>query len=192
MREGLADPILDAQRIFRGVLDAMARPGRIATVPAPAELPPPLSAATAAVCLALLDFETPLWLDGAAASAAVIEYLRFHCGVPVVTAPGEAAFALAADPGGLPSLEAFAAGTDEYPDRSATLIVQADGLRAGIGRRLTGPGIAGAALLDVQGVPEDFWVMVRKNRDRFPLGVDLIVTAGCQVAALPRTTLVEG
>jgi alpha-D-ribose 1-methylphosphonate 5-triphosphate synthase subunit PhnH len=192
MREGLADPILDAQRIFRGVLDAMARPGRIAIVPAPAELPPPLSPATAAVCLALLDFETPLWLDGAAGSPAVIEYLRFHCGVPLATAPGEAAFALIADPGGMLSLESFAAGTDEYPDRSATLIVQAAGLRAGTGRRLTGPGIAGEALLDVQGIPEDFWRMCRRSRDRFPLGVDLIMTSGRQVAALPRTTLVEG
>lgn len=190
MLGGLADPVLDGQRIFRNVLDAMAHPGRVVTLPAPPELPPPLMAGAAAICLALLDFETPLWLDGAAATPGAIEYLRFHCGVPIVATPETAAFALIAEPGRMPPLEVFATGTDEYPDRSVTLIVQVERLQP-VGRRLRGPGIDGESSLGVEGVPEQFWAMLLKNQAMFPRGVDVLLAAGMLVAALPRTTRVE-
>jgi alpha-D-ribose 1-methylphosphonate 5-triphosphate synthase subunit PhnH len=191
VRVGLADPILDSQRIFRIVLDAMAHPGRILTLPPPLELPFPLSEGAAAACLAMLDFETPLWLDRVAASREVIDYLRFHCGVPVVPTPDAAAFALIADPEAMLPLEAFASGSDEYPDRSTTLILQVRVLKAGVGRGIRGPGIDGEGRLLVEGLPEHFWSMWLKNHASFPRGVDVIFTAGARVAALPRTVSAE-
>ena len=92
----------------------------------------------------------------------------------------------------MPPLSAFDAGTDEYPDRSATLIVQVRALIAGAGRRLTGPGIAGEARLEVDGLPESFWKWACDNHARFPRGVDVFMRAGQVLAALPRTTRVEG
>jgi len=91
----------------------------------------------------------------------------------------------------MPPLEAFDAGTDEYPDRSATVIVQVAALAAGAGKRLTGPGIAGEGRLSVDGLPERFWTGLRENHTRFPRGVDVILASPASVAALPRTTLVE-
>jgi alpha-D-ribose 1-methylphosphonate 5-triphosphate synthase subunit PhnH len=190
MRPGFADPVLDSQRTFRAVLDAMAHPGRVVTVNGPAG-PPPLGPAAAAVCLALLDYDTPLWLDAAAATAETIDYLRFYCGVPVVEAPGVARFALSADPGALASLDAFDAGTDERPDLSATLVLQVAGLGDEGGRRLRGPGIAGTTRLTVGGAPW-LWDAVRVNGARFPRGVDVLLCAGARLAALPRTVRVEG
>jgi alpha-D-ribose 1-methylphosphonate 5-triphosphate synthase subunit PhnH len=189
---GFADPVLDSQRAFRAVLDAIAHPGRIVTVAGPDAPPPPLGPASAGVCLTLLDFETPVWLDTVAATAPVRDYLRFHCGAPLVATPVDARFALIADPGGMPPLAAFDAGTDERPDRSATLVVQVRGLVSGTGRRLSGPGIDGQARLDVDGLPLEFWDAARANAARFPRGVDLLLCAGDRLAALPRTTRVEG
>ena len=191
MLPGLADPTLDSQRVFRSALEALSRPGRIVEVPAAITAPAPIHPATGAVCLALLDFDTPLWLDTAAARPEVVEWLKFHCGVRLAAEPESARFVLVADPERMPPLSAFNAGTAEYPDRSATLIVQVRALIGGTGRRLTGPGIAGDAHLDVAGVPESFWTWVSANHALFPRGVDVFLSAGQVIAALPRTTRVE-
>jgi alpha-D-ribose 1-methylphosphonate 5-triphosphate synthase subunit PhnH len=131
---GFADPVFDAQSVFRAVMDAMARPGAVQPVKAHAAPPAPLSATAAAVALTLVDHDAPLWLDPVlAGSRAVRAYLAFHTGAPVVEVPGEAAFALVADPLGLGALAEFAQGTQEYPDRSTTLIVEVDALSSDVG-----------------------------------------------------------
>ena len=186
---GFDEPVLDSQRTFRAVLEAMSRPGTVCTLDRIPAAPDPLSPASAAVCLALVDLDTPLWLDETAVEAAA--YLRFHCGCPVVEAPEAAGFALLADASRLPPLDRFPAGDPEYPDRSATLILQVAGLRAGEGRTLTGPGIDGAARLAVTGVDDAFWPAWTANRARFPLGFDVVLAAGDRLAALPRTTRIE-
>jgi alpha-D-ribose 1-methylphosphonate 5-triphosphate synthase subunit PhnH len=192
MLAGLADPTLDSQRIFRSLLEAMAHPGRIVDVAVEPQAPSPLHPAAAAACLTMLDFDTPLWLDEAAARPDAVEWLRFHSGAPIVSRPEAARFALIADPQGMPSPDTFDSGTAEYPERSATLIVQVQSLLGGTGRRLRGPGIADEARLEVAGVPDAFWTWMAANHALFPCGVDVFLSAGRVIAALPRTTEVEG
>src|ERR1700733_10878524 len=88
---GPADPVDDAQRIFRRVLDALAHPGRIVVVDAPAELPAgPFGRAAIGTALALLDFETSVWFDEAAET--IRPHLRFHCNCPAAASRDQAAF----------------------------------------------------------------------------------------------------
>jgi alpha-D-ribose 1-methylphosphonate 5-triphosphate synthase subunit PhnH len=144
-----------------------------------------------AICLALVDFETPVWLDRAGRTADVTAYLRFHCGCRIVDEPEQARFAIVVDARDMPDLDQFDPGTDEYPDRSATVIVQTGALLAGSGRRLTGPGIEAEAWLEADGLPDRFWESLCINRERFPQGVDVLLIAAASLAALPRTTRVE-
>ena len=188
MLAGLVNPVLDSQRVFRMVLDAMAHPGTVVEIPGPEAAPAPLHLAAAAVCLALVDFDTPLWLDAGAATEDTREFLRFYCGCPLVDAPRLARFALIAKAEAMPELSRFDWGTDESPDSSATLVVQVSALTSGQGRRLTGPGIDGESLLEVEGLPSRFWSGRRENHALFPRGVDVLLTAGRRLAALPRTT----
>jgi len=189
---GLADAVADSQMIFRAVLDAMAHPGRIVEVPGPLDVPPPLHPAAAAVCLVLADLETSLWLDRTARTSAAVEFLRFHSGVVIVDTPAAAGFALIADTASMPALAEFPQGTDEEPERSATLIIQVASLDATGGRRLTGPGIESEARLRAGGLPSTFWSEIRDNQAAFPRGVDLMLVAGARLAALPRTTRADG
>lgn len=191
MLPGLADPVLESQRIFRVLLDALAHPGRIVVMPGPDSSPAPIHGAAAAICLALVDHETPLWLDAAAARGGMAEFVRFHCGCQVVEAPEQARFAVVSDPDAMPPLARFDIGTDEFPDRSATVIVQTRGLSEGPGRRLTGPGIAGESRLEVSGLPASLWRALDANHALFPRGVDVLLTDGARLVALPRTTKVE-
>jgi alpha-D-ribose 1-methylphosphonate 5-triphosphate synthase subunit PhnH len=192
VRGGLADPVLDSQRIFRAVLEAMSHPGRVVSLGLEGGPLPPLHPATLAICLALADFETPLWLDAAGRTAEVSAHLRFHCGCPLVDDPARARFAVVAAPAAMPEIDRFDPGRAEYPDRSATVIVQARTLAGGTGRRLSGPGIGSDGRLEVDGLPARFWEGLRANHDRFPRGVDVLLTAGTSLAALPRTTRVDG
>lgn len=189
---GFSDPVRGAQSVFRQVMWAMASPGEVREVtgiPAP---PLPLSIGAAALVLTLADFETPIWLDPELAAAPdVASYLRFHTGAPIVEDPQDARFAVIATSGGLPSLDSFAQGTLEYPDRSATLIVQVLKLQAGRGYRLKGPGIEGKRHLKVKPLPDDFASRMAANRALFPRGVDIVFAACSSIAALPRTTRVK-
>ena len=142
---GYADAPREAARAFRAALDAMARPGTIGTVTG-AVPPAPLSVAAGVLILTLVDATTPLHLAGAADCPAVRDWVQFHTAAPLVAA--EAAMFAVGDWAALHPLDRFAIGTPDYPDRSATLIVEVPVLEAS-GARLTGPGIRDAALLSL-------------------------------------------
>ena len=184
----LSNPVFAAQATFRAVLDAMARPGTIGKIEA-AEAPAPLSPTAAAVALTLCDHDTPVWLDAPLrASAPVTEWLRFHCSAPVVDQPRNAAFAIVSAAENLPPLSDFNIGTPDYPDRSTTIVIQVASLRAGVQLTLTGPGIPERRSFHVDPLPHDFSDQFAANRAHFPCGVDLLLVADGEVAALPRTT----
>ncbi len=184
---GFADPPLAAQAVFRAVLAAMAAPGTVVTLPDGGRVPPeaPLPPAAAAIALTLADLETPVWLAPSRARAA--GWLRFHSGAPVTANPESArfAFAAAAD---CPPLGAFDLGTDTYPDRSTTVVIEVDGLGTGTEVTVTGPGVRGATRLQVAGLPDGFWAARAKLAALFPRGIDVVLTCGAALAALPRTT----
>jgi alpha-D-ribose 1-methylphosphonate 5-triphosphate synthase subunit PhnH len=181
---GFAEPVGDAQASFRAVLQAMAEPGRIVTIGAGLTPPAPLDPATAAVLLTLVDADTPLWLDPAAAAAE--PWIIFHCGAPL-TAPESAAFGVTL---GLPDLRWFAAGTHDAPELGATLIVQLPALGAGPAWRLQGPGLEHPGRLLATGLPDDFARQWARNTASYPRGIDLVLCAGHSVTALPRTVQV--
>lgn len=186
---GFADPVHDAQASFRAVLAAFARPGSIERVPASPGLsaPPALGQAATAFALALLDLDTPLWLSPS--MAGVRDYLRFHCGCPIVAEPLKASFAIAgAD---APALDTFDLGSDEFPDRAVTLLLAVKSLSGGQRILLSGPGIEATAALSVDGLSSGFWRQRFEMQTMFPRGVDIVFACGDELAALPRSTRIK-
>lgn len=188
---GFESLVLDSQRVFREVLACMSFPGRVRRLdrlpPAPVGLDP----AQAALVLTLADVDTAVWLDDAARTPAAEAHLRFHCGAPLVDDPAAAAFAIVGDAASMPTLDRFDPGSDQYPDRSATVIVALPALNGGPPVRLTGPGIERQVVVSPGGLPGWFWDAWRLNRELFPTGVDVVLTAGADILGLPRSVRAE-
>ena len=188
---GFSDPVFQSQGAFRALLAALAEPGTRQRVSVGITPPEGLQAATATALLALADYETPIWLQPALRDGPAGAWLRFHCGAALVSDPGKAAFAVIDGLSQEPALAAFDAGSDQFPDRSTTIIVQCAALDGGETVTLTGPGIAGSRVIAPAGLHAGFWSEVAANNSRYPLGVDLLLTHGDAAIGLPRSAQPE-
>ena len=186
------DFVFESQQIFRLLLDAMARPGKINRLPRPLPAPAGISGYTAAVAFTLLDGEVTfaaLGADQAAWSSYLISNIRaVPAGVEhadFIIAPGERANA---EVGGARR------GTLLFPERGATVLFTvetiADDSPAAL--VLSGPGIRGTAGLTVAGIaPANLELLAGANSE-YPLGIDAIfIGRDGALACLPRSTKIE-
>jgi alpha-D-ribose 1-methylphosphonate 5-triphosphate synthase subunit PhnH len=149
--------------------------------------------ATAAIALTLFDDDTPIWLDHRMAEAAsAARWLKFHTSAPVVADSSVSQFALIGDGGALLGMDCFCLGSNEYPDRSTTLILQVESLAEGPGYILRGPGIDGTAFLRATIAPEDLFERLAVNATLFPRGIDVVLVHDDAMVAIPRTTRLIG
>jgi alpha-D-ribose 1-methylphosphonate 5-triphosphate synthase subunit PhnH len=190
MPAGFANKVLSAQSTFRSVMDAMARPGSVQRIAAAAGAPANIMMrGTAAIALTLFDHDTPLWLDPLMSETSdVAKWLKFHTSAPVIADSFISSFALIGDARSLPTLDRFAFGTNEYPDRSTTLILQVESLTHGPTLELCGPGIDGNAVLQATIQPADLFERLAVNAALFPRGIDVVLVHDDAIVAIPRTT----
>jgi alpha-D-ribose 1-methylphosphonate 5-triphosphate synthase subunit PhnH len=184
---GFADKVLSAQSTFRSVMDAMARPGSVRRIVPATGSPGKMMRGTAAIALTLFDHDTPIWLDPAMDRPEVRKWLKFHTGAPVLADSAICSFALVADGAALPPLDCFALGSNEYPDRSTTLIIQVEDLADGPCFELRGPGIDGTASFAATVKPDDLFDRLKVNEALFPRGIDAVLVADDVILAIPRS-----
>lgn len=191
MIESSFDKVFDTQRLYRQVLDAMARPGKINSLESLTLTPPPgLNQAAAAIALTLLDSETRFYI--AAPDSA--EYLAINTGATSCP-PDSAEFVFACGDNVLPQLQEVNRGTLLTPELGATVILQVDRIGndgSGTPLTLTGPGIKDSVQLVINGLQqENLQILAALNRE-YPLGVDVIyVDAGGNIACIPRSSNVR-
>jgi alpha-D-ribose 1-methylphosphonate 5-triphosphate synthase subunit PhnH len=118
----------------------------------------------------------------------VAKWLKFHSGAPVVMDSSICSFALIGNAHVLPDLDRFAFGSNEYPDRSTTMILQVESLTQGRQYELRGPGIDGTAVLRATIAPENLFERLAINAALFPRGIDVVLVADDAMIAIPRTT----
>ncbi|SIQ10776.1 MULTISPECIES: phosphonate C-P lyase system protein PhnH [Acidiphilium] len=171
----------ESQRCFRAILQAISRPGRIVGLDVTLEPPAPLSPAAAACLLTLTDAMTSVALPESAAP-----WLVFHTGARLAP-PAEADFTVSP---GRPRLAGLPRGTDEAPERGATLIADVQSLDTGRDVRLSGPGIATPITVHLP-LDADFIHQWRDQHERAPCGVDVILCAGHRLIGLPRSLMIE-
>ncbi len=186
------DRVFDTQRIYRMMLDAMARPGKILALPRLDIYPPSsLSAYVSGLAFTLLDGETTFavlpgndfWRD----------YMAVNTGAKPA-APAAAEFILLAGGAYAPQIADLSRGTLLAPEKGATLFIMVDALAAeGVGVRLTltGPGIKGRSQVAVDGLNLANLDNILTLNQEYPLGVDTFFTdRHGQLLAMPRSSTV--
>ncbi|MVA36902.1 phosphonate C-P lyase system protein PhnH [Agrobacterium vitis] len=184
---GFTQPVFEAQSVFRAVMDGMARPGTRQTVALSLQPPAPFGMAQAAIALTLCDADTRVWLSGGLAKSASPAWLSFHTGAVTTTDKTEAQFAFFEAGSPLAAFAQFSTGTQDYPDRSVTLVYEVASLEGGQPLTLKGPGIQDRTMIAPLGLPDGFLRHWQDNQALFPRGVDVIFTAGRDFLCLPRS-----
>ena len=188
---GFANPVFDAQTSFRAIMDALANPGTPHKLAETASAQGPLAAELASTLLTLSDADTHIWLSESLRTAPVEAFIAFHAGAPLTREPGSATFALVARGDELPRFNEFNLGTQEYPDRSTTIVLAVPSLSGGADLLLRGPGIRDHLHCNPAGLPGDFLTQWAENRALFPRGIDLLLVADGEVMGLPRSTRIS-
>lgn len=188
---GFSDAVFQSQHIFKAVMDGMARPGTLKSFDLPVKPPAPLNIATGGIVLTLCDHDTPIWMSAPMAKSVVSSRIGFHTGASITADKADARFAVIEKGCGFSSFDLFSQGTQEYPDRSATLIIEVEDFENGPERILSGPGIRETASIRPAGLPQIFDRLWSENRAVFPRGVDVILTCGNSFVCLPRTTRID-
>lgn len=192
----LSFPVVDTSAGLFAAQKAMAAPGQAQFLPL-AFAPQGLGAATFALCVALFNRRTPVWLSPRIDTPMLRASLGFYCQCPIVRQRSTARFALL-DSAGLHDLADFNNASNGHPDQACTLLIQLNELHGGAESRWRGPGVKapnphGLGTVDVRRlsvpVANAFW-RERSLRNRFPSGLDVFFCAGQQIIALPRSVSV--
>jgi len=194
MAPGFSDATAQSQIVFRRALDAMARPGTPVSIPAASLVSPTpgTRAAAASLLLALLDQDCTLWLSPTLADGPAAAWLRFHTGCQIEQECYKADFVWAASIAELPPLKQLKQGSAEYPDQSATCVVDVTAWRAAAASEadavsLRGPGVRDVLTLAVDGMDAGFVQQHHAMQAHAPCGVDIFCCAGDAVLGFPRS-----
>ncbi len=172
---------LTQQGVFRQLMRAFSYPGRVETLCDAVAADDMRGSALTRVLATLLDGEATLADPDCMLDPHTLALLEART-VPVEQAQFVVVLAEHA-----PRFEP-ALGSLESPERGASVILRVACLGEGSTLHLAGPGIDGAAQLQVRGLDAG-WLAARTNWNAgFPLGIDLILVDDQRAAALPRTT----
>ena len=188
---GFQNPVIDATMCFRLILTAISHPAQPVALPAKLPSCDVLNGAAVAIVLTLGDVDTNIYLAPECDTAATREYLKFHTGCAITDTPCAATFAVLTAKSNVDILDTLPHGTDEHPDRSATIILLCDDITNAAGHIVSGPGIQGKKHFNVARLPELFWDKIFMNHTCFPRGLDFIFASSRHIAALSRTSRLE-
>jgi alpha-D-ribose 1-methylphosphonate 5-triphosphate synthase subunit PhnH len=193
------DPVFDAQKHYRALLECTARPGSIGQLDDVAlDVPPQLNRASAFLALALLSADTTFYIAEGEESA--VEFLRRET-LARPAAAVQADFLFLPNTERIEDIDRARTGTLTFPEQGSTAVVQVEGLShapipGALRLTLAGPGIETHTVMFVSGATETLLEALQRRNAEFPLGIDAYLTcdslsAGPCVLALPRTTRVS-
>ncbi len=201
LKEAAFDEVFDSQRSFKTLMDAMSRPGQLYKLREHpfSKLPEGFNSNILTVLKTLGD-NNITFASCNLGGDTVQRYLEVNTGmIPVEM--NEADFVLLDGAEFNPDICTVKAGTLEFPENSATVILAVGRILCGQCRNsgvdqselyLKGPGIKEINIVTVIGLDEKYVQSVMEINAVYPLGIDMIlVDDGGNILCMPRTTKAE-
>ena len=167
---------------FRSLVNATSYPGRSFQINK-LKKPSVLSNAAATILITLCDNESNVYLTKEYNTEEVRNWLIFNTGA-IISNKKNADFVIGTWKSLLP-LNEFKIGVPEYPERSATLIIEETKYKK-VKCNIDGPGIKNKLNIDLPN-PELFI----ENNNLYPLGLDFYFTNDLEILSIPRSTKIN-
>ncbi len=188
------DPVFDCQQIFKALMNALARPGKIFSIAENIKKIEDKNAPLVAAGLTLLDNWKKFFASGAPDLEKILQQMTY--GVPASVEEADYIF-LPEGTFDLPLCQSILSqaktGTLPEPHKSSAIFIVVDSLEGGEKRELTGPGIDGSIQISL---PQKalMWVEERQRMNfEFPCGLELyFMTPQGGVMGIPRKTRIGG
>ncbi len=190
--EARFDPVFDCQQVFKALMNALARPGVVASIRPSIEKLPAEHAPLVASGLTLLDNWRKFAVFGCDALARQLRELTY--GVPAPLEEADYIFIPLSCSGAFREVLSRAKpGTLPEPHKSATVFIMLERLTGGQPAWLRGPGVDGSLEISL---PEEGQAWLRARQEmafEFPCGIDLIfLTPQGDVLGAPRKITMGG
>ncbi|MBA2497966.1 MAG: phosphonate C-P lyase system protein PhnH [Acidimicrobiia bacterium] len=191
----------ESQGTFRVLLDTLARPGRVRTLPtgvprppAPAALAVPLALADLGQRVAVVGDENGGLIDGVAGRWAAMVRDATSCAIVRIEEADLVVVLAGAAEADL--IERLRRGSPLAPEQGCRLVLACDRLVAGspgaVAVTLRGPGVPDVAVLGIDGIDAEVLAAVALANTAFPCGIDTWLVSGRgEVAGIPRSTTLE-
>jgi alpha-D-ribose 1-methylphosphonate 5-triphosphate synthase subunit PhnH len=195
IRETNYDQIHDAQKHFRLIMDAFARPGKIIQLnDITINSPDNLNTASALVGLGLLNNDVKFF--SSKNQEEINNFFLMNCS-SYSTSPDKAEFIFLDGNSSTEYIEKALEGEPEYPENGASIIIDLESISAtpvsgAVKLNLQGPGVDGQSTVYLKNISIDILKCLQEKNNEFPLGVDTILTdTDGNLIAIPRSSKIS-
>jgi len=201
VRETGFDDVFDSQAVFRALLDALSRPGKICRLPERVYRSPPRGFCPPALSIlkTLCDHRVSFSLVSGNRTAELSRYLEVNLATPVEDVQ-KADYVIFDGTTFDEDFMRLKRGSSEFPESSATALLCVGRLAEGTVEIDTpscrlccaGPGVQDRTFLTVTGLDPRYNETRARVNNVSPLGIDIfLVDPAGRVAGIPRSTSVE-
>lgn len=191
IRETNYNDVFDAQAHFRILLDSMARPGKVNNISEiKIQSPEKLNATSALMGFALLNSDVTFYTNNN--SSEISEYFIVNTNSkPATIEHADFVFINGSDDGRV--LLKTNVGVLEYPEKSATVIIDVDNIYdlpkdQTFEIILQGPGVDGEKRVYVRNISHHILESLKEQNAEYPLGIDVILTdREGNIVCIPRS-----
>ncbi len=192
VREINYSEVFDSQKIFRKILDSMARPGKINNL-VEVRITPPLQLNTSSALIGFALLNPDVSFYSVNNQDEVNEYLKVNTSSTPALSINDADFVFIHGNAMDEIIGSIKKGELEYPEDNATLIIDVEKIETlptdqSCQLILRGPGVKSEEIIYIKGIANEILAEIKNANNEYPLGIDVILSdKEGNIICIPRT-----